>query len=55
MKLAVEAKVNPTSSFPLGAVDAIRVGKITCCGVAALDALDGDDVPLVFVAVAVKV
>ncbi len=48
-------KVNPTSSFPLGAVDEISVGKITCCGVAALDALDGEDVPLVFVAVTVNV
>jgi hypothetical protein len=50
----VEASVNPTSSFPLGAVDAIRVGEITCCGVTWLDALDGADVPLILVAVTVK-
>ena len=54
MKLAVEAKVNPTSSFPFGAVDEMSVGAITCCGVTALDALEGADVPLILVAVTVK-
>jgi hypothetical protein len=51
---AVADIVNPTSSFPLGDVVEINVGEITCCGVTELEALDGRDIPLAFVAVTVK-
>jgi hypothetical protein len=53
MKFAVALNVKPTSSFPLGAEDEISVGRITSCGVTWLEAVDGEEVPLIFVAVTV--